>query len=140
MVTHTQLKDVGAMGEIVFNALNGYYKILGKVGYCPYKEVNKLILLSFYNNFVYEDYRGLISQSDYKEIEEALNCLFGTNCLIPYPDYLKMGKLHLGEMTELAQRVKTIEDTKVLKVIDSDVPVVDPESDIVFVESEEEAS
>ena len=140
MVTHTQLKDVGAMGEIVFNALNGYYKILGKVGYYPYKEVNRLILLSFYNNFVYEDYRGLISQSDYKEIERALNCLFGTNCLIPYPDYLKMGKLHLGEMTELAQRVKTIEDTKVLKVIDSDVPVVDPESDIVFVESEEEAS
>ena len=38
-------------------------------------------------------------------------------CLIPYPDYLKMGKLHLGEVTELAQRVKNIEDTEVVKLI-----------------------
>jgi hypothetical protein len=27
-----------------------------------------------------------------------------------------MGKLHLGEMTEMAQRIKRAEDTKVVKV------------------------
>ena len=35
----------------------------------------------------------------------ALDCLFGSTCLIPYPDYLKMGKLHLGDMTEVSQRI-----------------------------------
>lgn len=50
-------------------------------------------------------------------IERALNCLFGSTCLIPYPDYLKMGKLHLGEITELGCRVKTLENTNVIKLI-----------------------
>lgn len=70
-------------------------------------------------------------------IERALNCLFGANCLIPYPDYLKMGKLKLGEMTELAQRVKTLEDTNVMKVMHN--AEYDPEtcqSDIIFVPEE----
>jgi hypothetical protein len=65
---------------------------------------------------VYHDYRGLLSKADYSLIEQALNCLYGSTCLIPYPDYLKMGKLHLGEMTEMAQRIKRAEDTEVVKV------------------------
>jgi hypothetical protein len=69
---------------------------------------------------VYCDYRGLLSKDDYRLIEKALDCLYGSTCLIPYPDYLKMNKLHLGEMTEMAQRVKTLEDTDVVKVIHSD--------------------
>jgi hypothetical protein len=69
---------------------------------------------------VFHDYRGLLEKEDYMVIEKALNCLFGSSCLIPYPDYLKMNKLHLGEMTELAQRVKVIEDTPVLKAFDAD--------------------
>ena len=33
------------------------------------------------------------------------------------PDYLKMNKLNLGSTTELAQRIKNLEDTDVVKLI-----------------------
>ena len=50
-------------------------------------------------------------------------------------DYLKMSKLHLGQVTELANRIKVIEETKVLKTTDvsgetgSDVIILEAESD-----------
>lgn len=105
------------MDEIIYNALTSYYNALEKLGYMSNSQAQKLLLLIFYRDFVFNDYRGLISREDYQLIERALNCLYGTTCLIPYPDYLKMGKLHLGEVTELAQRVKNIEDTEVVKLI-----------------------
>jgi hypothetical protein len=40
-------------------------------------------------------------------------------------------------MTELAQRVQDLEDTNVLKIIHDGTFSTDPESDIVFVEAEE---
>jgi hypothetical protein len=81
-----------------------------------YPQMQKLLLLCFYRDFVFHDYRGILSQEDYALIDRALDCLWGSTCLIPYPDYLKMGKLHLGEMTEMAQRIKNAENTKVVKV------------------------
>jgi len=105
------------MDEMIYNALTSYYNALSKLGYMSNSQAEKLLLLTFYRDFVFNDYRGLISKDDYQVIERALNCLYGTTCLIPYPDYLKMGKLHLGEVTELAQRVKTIEDSDVVKLI-----------------------
>ena len=108
------------MDNVVYNAVKGYYDTITKLGYYKYGDVFKLLVLCFFRDFVYNDYRGIISRADYFEIEKALNCLFGTTCLIPYPDYLKMGKLHIGEMTELAQRVKTLEDTEVLMAFDAD--------------------
>lgn len=120
------------MGETVYESLSAYYDALSKLGYMSQDKGNSLLLLSFFNEFVYNDYRGVISREDYKVIERALNCLFGSNCLIPYPDYLKMGKLHLGEMTELAYRVKKLENTEVIKATDlsaedSDVTIEDEE-------------
>ena len=103
------------MDEFVYNGLATYYNALSKLGYYKYMDVFKLLLLCFYIDFVKHDYRGILSREDYHEIELALNCLFGTSCLIPYPDYLKMGKLHLGEITEMVYRIKAIEDTEVLK-------------------------
>lgn len=118
------------MDEYIYQSLSHYYTALGKLGYYKYADVKKLLVLLFYRDFVFNDYRGFISRSDYLTIEKALNCLFGTTCLMPYPDYLKMGKLHIGEVSELSQRVKTLEDTSVVKVIhdisedlDSDIRV-----------------
>ena len=105
------------MGEYVYEALSHYYSVLGKTGYMRDSEASKLLVLSFYKDFVSNDYRGLINSSDYGIIEQALYCLFGSSCLMPYPDYLKMGKLKLGEISEVAQRVKNLEDTDVLKLV-----------------------
>ena len=120
------------MGEMVYQSLETYFYALEKKGHVGYKDVQKLLLLCFYWDFIYNDYRGLLTKEDYLLIERALNCLYGTTCLIPYPDYLKMGKLHLGEMSEMAQRVKTLEDTPVMKVMNA-VEGDDTESDICVI-------
>ena len=123
-------KPVDVMDEIIYNALSTYYDTLGKTGYLSSKESQKLLLLTFYRDFVFHDYRGLLSKEDYHEIEKALDCLWGSSCLMPYPDYLKMGKLHLGEVTEIAQRLKNLENEKVLKLTDADPEI---ESDILII-------
>lgn len=105
------------MDEILYNALSRYYHALEVKGYMPIIQAYKLLVLIFYKDFVYSDYRGIITEKDYMLIEKVLDCLYGTTCLIPYPDYLKMGKLYLGEITEIAHRVTALEDTPVLKLI-----------------------
>jgi hypothetical protein len=124
------------MDNIIFNAITQYYTALSKLGYHKYGDVFSLLVLCFLRDFVYQDYRGTLSKSDYSIIEKALNCLFGSNCLIPYPDYLKMGKLHIGEMTEMAHRVKTLEETEVLKAFEGD----DENSDIMILSDDSEES
>ena len=124
------------MDNIIYNAITQYYTALSKLGYYTSGDVFSLLVLCFLRDFVYQDYRGILSKSDYNIIEKALNCLFGSNCLIPYPDYLKMGKLHIGEMTEMAHRVKTLEETEVLKAFDGD----DENSDIMILSDDSEES
>ena len=124
------------MDNIIYNAITQYYAALCKLGYYSYSEVFKLLVLCFYRDYVFHDYRGVLSRKDYHVIERALNCLFGSTCLIPYPDYLKMGKLHLGETTELANRLKVLENTEVMKAADFIDPEGTIESDIIIVAEE----
>ena len=121
------------MDEIIYNAFGSYYNALEKFGYMSYTQSQKLLLLCFYRDFVFQDYRGMLTKKDYHLIERALDCLWGSSCLIPYPDYLKMGKLHIGEITEMAQRVKNIEDTDVLKAFNSE----EGSGDIIITASED---
>lgn len=130
----TKLNPVDVMDNIIYNAITQYYAALCKLGYYSYSEVFNLLVLCFYRDYVFHDYRGVLSRKDYHVIERALNCLFGSTCLIPYPDYLKMGKLHLGEITEIASRLKAVEDVEVLKAFDAEGT---SESDIVIVSDEE---
>lgn len=133
------LKVVVAMDEILYNALSSYYHALELKGYMSKAHSDKLLVLAFYWDFMFHDYRAVLSKSDYRLIERALDCLYGTSCLIPYPDYLKMGKLHLGEMTEMAQRLKNLEETDVVKVIHNLQDAEDNlDSDICFVAEEDE--
>ena len=122
------------MDSIIYDALSSYYHALELKGYMSNSHAMKLLLLIFYRDFVFHDYRGLISRDDYLLIERALDRLWGSTCLIPYPDYLKMGKLHLGEITELASRVRTLEDTDVLKAFDADGT---GDSDIIITSDED---
>ena len=98
------------MDNILYESLSNYFHALELKGYMPHSHAQKLLLLIFYRDFTLKDYRGLLSKDDYHLIERALDCLWGSSCLIPYPDYLKMSKLCLGGMTELATRTKAVED------------------------------
>ena len=121
------------MDEMIYNALSSYYNALEKTGYMAFSQSEKLLLLIFYRDFVFHDYRGLLSKDDYHLIERALDCLWGSSCLIPYPDYLKMGKLHIGIIAEIVKRLKAVEDANVLKAGEG----FDEESDVVVVAEEQ---
>jgi hypothetical protein len=116
------------MDEYLYNSMSSYFNILEKVGYANSKLSDSLLVFIFYYHLLNEDYRGRVSKDDYRLIEKALNCLYGTTCLTPYPEYLKMGKLHKGDLSELAQRVQNLEDTEVLKLQEG----ADEESDITI--------
>ena len=103
------------MDSIIYEAIAKYYHALEVKGYMSDSQAYKLLVMAFYNEFVKNDYRGTLSKEDYHLIEKALDCLYGTTCLIPYPDYLKMGKLHLGQMEEIDARLTAVEKTKVVK-------------------------
>ena len=126
------------MDEILYNALTKYYHALELKGYMANSHTVKLLILIFFRDFVFHDYRVLITKEDYRLIEKALDCIYGSTCLIPYPDYLKMGKLYLGEMTEMAQRVKTLEDTPVLKLLNTEDAESNPNSDVLVVTGDED--
>lgn len=93
------------MEEMMYNLHSQYFSMLQTRGYYPYKDVYKLLILDFLYCLIYHDYRGYVSKKDYAVFEKALECLYGTSCLTPYPDYLKMGRLKLGEMAEIVSRL-----------------------------------
>ena len=103
------------MERIVYNALCNYFHALDLKGYMPYKDSEKALVLSFYWSYIYKFPGHILTRDEYMLIERALDCLYGSTCLIPYPDYLKMGKLHLGQMEEIDARLKAVENTKVVK-------------------------
>ena len=137
MAVYYQQEDVDAMDEVVYEALNKYYHVLELKGYLNISHSLKLLVLAFYKDYIYQDYKALISKEDYRLIEKALDCIYGTSCLIPYPDYLKMGKLHLGQVTELTQRIEALENTNVVKVI-HDTDTIEGTSDIIIAEEDED--
>lgn len=123
------------MEDIVYNSIKSYFNALSKLGYMRNEEVNKLLALIIIEEFTYYDFRGLINKEDYMKINKSLYNLFGKSCLIPYPNFCKikdMNKLRLGNMSELAHRVKINEDnikeiqeTKVVKTLNDVIEEID---------------
>lgn len=116
------------MDNLVYDSFVRYFHAVEQLGYISDKKISSLLALEFFYRLLYEDYRGYVSEEDYHTIDKALNCLYGSNCLIPYPTYLKMGRLHLGEVTELASRVKNLESSdEVLdrRISDNDLLIAD---------------
>ena len=74
------------LNDITMQALDRYFKVLESVGYMSDSDTNKLILLQFLQEFLYE-YSGYITEQDYTQTEAVLQCLAGSSCLVPYKQY-----------------------------------------------------
>lgn len=101
------------MVNIAYEAVSRYFNHLSNVGYFKQSDVNKLILVTFIQELLDQDFRGLVSEDDYDAINRALYCLYGSSCLIPYPDYYKNktnGVMYTGSMSELVHRVEALEE------------------------------
>lgn len=105
---------VDAMDEMTYQAISKYFTHLSNVGYFNQSNVNKLLLLTFIQELVDYDFRGLISEEDYNDINKALYCLYGSSCLIPYPDYYNTKRrrtMYIGSISELTHRVEALEES-----------------------------
>lgn len=105
---------VDVMDEITFEAVNKYFTHLSNVGYFSQSNIDKLLLLTFIQEMIDNDFRGLILEEDYDYINKALYCLYGSSCLIPYPDYYNTKRrrtMYIGSISELTHRVEALEES-----------------------------
>lgn len=98
------------MESYLHNSFSTYFKSLKHLGYVKDKDAQALLIYNFLFNLITTNYRFKISKEDYSIIERYLNSLYGRNCIMPYSDYLKMGKLNIGELTEISNRLSVAEN------------------------------
>jgi len=116
------------MDNLAFESVSRYFTHLTNVGYVKQSSVDKLLLLTFIQELIDWDFRGLVTEDDYEDINKALYCLYGSNCLIPYPDYYNTKNrrtMYIGSMSELAHRVEAAEATaqKMEEILDKQVVI-----------------
>ena len=63
-----------------------YFTALSQFGYKSYCDVGKLLALIFLQEYL-QKYQEYITEADYNEVSKAMECLYGTSCLIPYQYY-----------------------------------------------------
>lgn len=96
-----------------YEALINYFKGLTHTGYRSYKEVYQLLIFLFIEEILYGPMSEFITDNDYKDMVDAMYCLYGT-CLIPYPTYLK-GR---GTINTKVYSKYRITETDILRGID----------------------
>lgn len=86
------------MDNQLYNSLTRYYKVLSELGYLNYGISESLLVLSFLSDILNatcntysienEDtiYSSKLSDNEKGYIVKALDCLYGSNCIIPYPE------------------------------------------------------
>ena len=71
--------------NILEKSLATYFNTLVSTGYKCYNDVNKLLFLSMIEEITSGPLSHYVSDSDYNSINNALYCIYGTTCIIPYP-------------------------------------------------------
>lgn len=98
------------MDELLYNSCLRYFTSLANFGFKSESDVKKLLFYVYIQELV-NTTSIQISEEDYKHIENALYCMYGTTCLMPYPDYCNQDMTaHLGNTMELIARVDRLEE------------------------------
>ena len=75
------------LDNMAYTGVSNYFQALSTFGYKGYKEVNKLLVLLLIEDLLRSSFSLYIDEGDYKTITNVLYCLFGSTCLIPYPEF-----------------------------------------------------
>nr|DAR32406.1 MAG TPA: hypothetical protein [Bacteriophage sp.] len=79
---------MGQLADISYDSIVTYFNTLAALGYKSYKSVDRLLVLYFIEELLDGTYKDFITEEDYKSITNALYCLFGVDCLLPFPEYI----------------------------------------------------
>ena len=83
------------------NAVNRYFHTLSNL---------------FLEEFLCGSMSQFITEKDYNTIDKALYCLYGTSCMIPYPDYKKT---HIDVVKSMPDEYRISEDG-ILRMTETD--------------------
>lgn len=101
------------------NSLTHYFNALEHTGYRPYGEVYNLLAYVIIEEMLTGPMSEFIDEKDYKMINNALYCLYGT-CLIPYPHYLngiaEVRSRRLERLRITEENVTRISESSALRV------------------------
>lgn len=73
--------------NLTYDSLNEYFNKLKHTGYLNISDTNKLLILTFIEELLFNNLSYFIDNEDYSIIINALNKLYGSNCIIGLPDY-----------------------------------------------------
>lgn len=73
------------LANVAYTAISRYFTRLSQTGYVPYYEVNKMLALFIIKDIVD---KFILTEEQFRQINDALTCLYGSSCLLPYPDYI----------------------------------------------------
>lgn len=74
------------MDELLYESLRRYFTGLENTGYRKQRDVDRLLILIMIIELLCGELFCFIDEDDKKVIDKALSCLYGSNCLIPYPN------------------------------------------------------
>ena len=71
----------------IFKAIESYFNAATKLGYVKDSDLDKLLVYIFIQEILEGDMSYFVDEKDFRLMEKALSCLFGTSCLLPYPQH-----------------------------------------------------
>ena len=93
----------------VFKSVSIYFNTLTQLGYKKQTDVEKLLVYNFIEEMLTGEMRYFITEEDYRKIEQALSCLYGSSCLLPYPQYANDDYLFGHIYTDVCGYARTAE-------------------------------
>lgn len=77
------------ISEVVYKMFLNYFSNLEYLGFYADNITYNMIILSFIEDILKGKYGIIESEEDYKIIDNFLYTVYGTSCVIPYPEYIK---------------------------------------------------
>lgn len=99
--------------KVAGDSITRYYNTLATLGYKSYDEVERMVVLLFLEEMMNSDFHYFITESDLKDITKALYCLFGSTCLIDYPEFDFYDSLIHKINTSYTPRITEWEDIRI---------------------------
>lgn len=97
------------LSDVAYEGLNRYFHSVSTFGYKSYSEVYKLLTLLYIEELIFGPLGLYINECDYRTITNTLYCLYGSTCLISYPEF--------NVYSELVQAL----NLKVPKILESSI-------------------
>lgn len=108
------------LNNLAYTGINNYFKALSTFGYKNYTDTYRLLALLFISELLDSQFSMYIDEDDYRTITNVMYCLFGSSCLIPYPEFnvntSLVWNLNNGESRISEDGIARISESKIFRV------------------------